>query len=274
MRRILVVSSQVAADAVGLTATIPPLQRAGIEVVALPTIVLSNHPARPRVAGLTLQPTLLEEMAQAIEANGWLAGFDAVLSGYLPSAEHVAWLGEVVKRMRGFNPALLYVCDPIFGDDPHGLYLDADAAARIRDVLLPLADVVTPNRFELAWLSGVEIGSVHDAVKAARILGRPQLAATSIPDGARRLANVLVAGGEVLVSHVEKLDDVPHGTGDLFAGLLTAKLVAGVPLAFALGYAVGGVTHAVHVSRGSDRLILALIDWSNGITPARIERLA
>jgi pyridoxine kinase len=274
MRRILVVSSHVAFDPVGLAATILPLQRAGIEVVALPTVVLSNHPARPRVAGVTLEPTLLDGMVRTIEANGWLATFDAVLSGYLPSAAHVAGLREAVKRMRGVNPRLLYICDPIFGDDPQGLYLEASAADAIRELLLPMADAVTPNRFELARLAGIEVRSVDDAVRAALLLGRPQIAATSIPDGAARVANVIVAGGQMFIGKVDRLDDVPHGTGDLFAGLLTAKLLDGALPAAALGYAVGGVKHAVDVSRGSDRLLLALMDWSNGIIPAHINRLA
>ena len=179
-----------------------------------------------------------------------------------------------VRRLRGGNLDLLYICDPILGDDPSGLYLDANAASAIRDLLLPLADLATPNRFELAWLSGVEVRSVDEAISAALVLGRPALAATPIPEGPAHLTNVFVADGEAFIGKVDKLEDVPHGTGDLFTGLLTSKLLAGAPAVSALGYAVGGVKHAVDVSRGSDRLLLALMDWSNGIIPAQIDRLA
>jgi pyridoxine kinase len=274
MRRILVISSHVAYGTVGLAAMVAPLQQTGHEVTMLPTIVLSNHPGHQRFAGKVLEPALLEDMTAALDANGWLGTFDAVLSGYLPSAGHVAWVQAVVARLRELNPNVVYVCDPILGDDPHGLYIDADAANAVRERLLPVADVLTPNRFELAWLSGVDVQSVADAVSAARVLGRPKLAATSIPSGPSEFANVLVAEEPVLVGKVAKMDRVPHGTGDLFAGLLTAELLKGSPEATALGRAAGGVRHVLELSRGSDRLLLSLIDWMKGIEPVRIESLS
>jgi len=274
MRQILVISSHVAYGTIGLTPMVAPLQQAGIEVTTLPTIVLSNHPGLRRVAGKAVEPALLEDMTAALDANGWLGTFDAILSGYLPSAGHVAWVKAVVERLRELNPSVVYVCDPILGDDPVGLYIDDAAAVAVRDTLVPVADVLTPNRFELAWLSGVDVQSVQDAVSAARILARPKLAATSIPSGRAELANLLFTERGVLVGKVEKLDRVPHGTGDLFAGLLTAELLQGAPDAAALGRAAGGVKHALDISRDSDRLLLSMMDWTHGIEPARIESLS
>jgi pyridoxine kinase len=262
----------VAFGAVGLRAVVQPLERAAIEAVALPTIILSNHPAWPRFAGMTMPPNVLQDMARAIEENGWLASFDAVFSGYLPSDEHVSWVAALVRRMRTLNPRLVFICDPVFGDDPRGLYLDARVAALIRDELVPLADVATPNRFELQWLSGLDVQSVEDAVEAARTLMLRQLAATSIPHGAGALANVFISGEDVFVSTVERMENVPHGTGDLFAGLLTEKLLSGAPPETALGWAVGGVKHALDVSRGHDRLLLASMDWSEGILTTPVAR--
>ena len=274
MRQILVISSHVAYGTIGLTPMVAPLQQAGIEVTTLPTIVLSNHPGLRRVAGKAVEPALLEDMTAALDANGWLGTFDAILSGYLPSAGHVAWVKAVVERLRELNPSVVYVCDPILGDDPVGLYIDDAAAVAVRDTLVPVADVLTPNRFELAWLSGVDVQSVQDSVSAARILARPKLAATSIPSGRAELANLLFTERGVLVGKVEKLDRVPHGTGDLFAGLLTAELLQGAPDAAALGRAAGGVKHALDISRDSDRLLLSMMNWTHGIEPARIESLS
>jgi pyridoxine kinase len=262
MRRILVISSHVAQDPVGLSPTIAPLQRAGIEVVALPTVVLSNHPAREHCAGVTLEPTVLEKMTAAIEANGWLGTFDAILSGYLPSPGHAAWVAGLVRRMRSLNPLIVYICDPILGDDPDGLYIDAVAAAVVRDSLVPLADVLTPNRFELEWLSRREVRSVEEATEAALRLERPVIAATSIPAEENELANVLVNSGNVLVSNVKKMTDVPHGTGDLFAGFFTARLLRGASITDAWTHGIQGVGYGVEASHGSDRLMLPLIDWA------------
>jgi pyridoxine kinase len=262
MRRILVISSHVAQDTVGLSPTIAPLQRAGIEVVALPTVVLSNHPAREHCSGVTLDPAALQKMTAAIEANGWLGTFDAVFSGYLPSVGHASWVAGLVKEMRALNPMIVYLCDPILGDDPEGLYIDAGAAAVVRDTLVPLADIVTPNRFELSWLTRRDVKSVDDATEAALALPCPIVAATSIPAGPDTLANVLVTAGKVLVSNVAKFDDVPHGTGDLFAGFLMADLLRGASITDAWSHAIQGVGYGVEASRGSDRLMLPLIDWA------------
>ena len=274
MRRILVISSHVAYGTVGLAATIAPLQRAGIEVTALPTVVLSNHPGHARFAGMTLEPALLEDMTAALDANGWLGAFDGIFSGYLPSAAHVDWCGRVVKQMRELNPSVVYVCDPVLGDDPGGLYIDVAAAEAVRDTLLPVADILTPNRFELAWLSDLAVQSVQDAVTAAHALGRAKICATSIPGGPTELANVLVAEDGVFVGNVEEREHAPHGTGDLFAGLLTSALMQGATDEASLGFAVGGVKHALDVSRGSEHLLLPLMDWTNGIKPTRIARLS
>jgi pyridoxine kinase len=273
MRRILIISSYVARDPVGLTATSPPLQQAGIEVVGLPTVVLSNHPVRAHIAGLTVDPVLLTNMVAALENNGWLQTFDTVFSGYLPSAQHVEAVAAAVKRLREFNPAITYVCDPIFGDDPEGHYIDEQTAVAIRDLLLPLADVLTPNRFELSWLSGLDVKSPSGAIDAITRLNRPLTVGTSIPDGPSRLATVLIAHGRAFIGRVEKWDDVPHGTGDVFAGCLTAKLMLGQTPADALAYAISGVRQVLEVSRGSDRLFPNLVDWINGIVPAEIEML-
>ena len=88
------------------------------------------------------------------------------------------------------------------------------------------------------------------------------------------MANLLITERGVLVGKVEKLDRVPHGTGDLFAGLLTAELLQGAPDAAALGRAAGGVKHALDISRDSDRLLLSMMNWTHGIEPARIESLS
>lgn len=273
MSKILMISSYVARDPVGLAAASPPLEQSGIEVVGLPTVVLSNHPIRPHIAGVRLDPALLESMIGALDKNGWLGSFNAVFSGYLPSAEHVEIVAATVKRLRELNPSIAYVCDPIFGDDPKGHYIDEEAAAATRDLLVPLADVLTPNRFELSWLSSLDVRSPTDALQAICQLGRPIVAGTSIPDGPSRLATVLVTNKQAYMGTVEKWNDVPHGTGDVFAGCLTAKLMLGQSAEQALAYAIAGVKRALEVSRGHDRLLPHLVDWKNGISPITIEAL-
>lgn len=189
------------------------------------------------------------------------------------------------------NAALTYICDPIFGDDPKGHYIDEQAASATRDLLLPLADVLTPNRFELSWLSGFDVRSRADALEAIgrlrafssevntgsrednateKNLSARSLLKTSIPDGPSQLATVLVAGEEAFVGSVAKWNDVPHGTGDIFAGCLTAKIMLGQSPKQALGYAIAGVRRTLEVSRGSDHLLPHLVDWENGFSADEI----
>ena len=127
----------------------------------MPTVLLSNHPARwplPRRAHLARQ---LGQIG-CLDANGWLEP-RAVLTGDLPATEHVTAAKAALARVRAENPAGLYLCDPVFGDEPDGLYLDEATADAIGQHLIPLCDVATPNLFELEWLADVEASDLDSA---------------------------------------------------------------------------------------------------------------
>ena len=262
MRRVLALSSYVARGAVGLQASLPPLRQLGIDVIGLPTILLSNHPGHARFAGAAVAPDLLADMIEALEANGWLCDVDAVLTGYLPTAAHAALAREMVERVRKQSPCATYLCDPVLGDDPDGLYIARAAAEAVRDQLVPIADVITPNRFELAWLSGRDVTGPESAFAAARALTDARVAATSIADGPDRLANLFVTPSATWVCRSERLADVPHGTGDLFAGLLLASLTSGATDNAALACATGGVAFAVQRSQGAQDLAMSGLTWT------------
>ncbi|MBR2535107.1 MAG: bifunctional hydroxymethylpyrimidine kinase/phosphomethylpyrimidine kinase [Hyphomicrobium sp.] len=247
MGRVLVISSFVAKGTVGLQAALPAFAAAGIETVALPTVLLSNHPGFAACAGTQIACETLDAMLDALDANGWLSSIDAIFTGYLPSADHVRFARGAVERVKAANAMVLYLADPVLGDDPEGLYVSHDAAIAVRDVLVPLAAITTPNRFELAWLSGRDVIDRTTAVSAARSLGVPHVAATSIPAGDEHLENVLVSGGEATVETVARRAAAPHGTGDYFAGALLAALLRGACYADAMAAA----------SRLTDRLVAA-----------------
>jgi pyridoxine kinase len=256
MSSILAISSQVARGHVGLSAVVPALQRFGHDVVALPTVLLSNHPGHERCAGERIEPERLARMLDALAAHGWLREIEAVLTGYLPSPAHVRFAAEAVKRVRAVRLGALVLCDPILGDDPKGLYVEEVAAMGVRDDLLPLADIITPNRFELAWLAGTNVDDISCAVAAARVLPATATLATSIPAPPDRLGNMLVCGREVVVCHVARRFCVPHGTGDLFSGLVLGHHLRGASLAQALAAASAGVEVAIAASEGCDELAL------------------
>jgi pyridoxine kinase len=265
MARVLAISSYVAFGSVGLAAIVPALQWLGHEVIALPTVVLSNHPGYPRFAGETIPAAQIGAMLEAMEANGWLADTAAVISGYLPSPAHVAEARSAVERVRRANPGAFYLCDPVFGDEPEGLYLSEATAAAIRDELLPLASLATPNRFELAWLAGLPVGDPPEARQAAWALGVPSVLATSIPASDNRLANVLVLKDEAVVCYVGRREKAPHGTGDLLAAMYLGRRLYGETPANALSAAASAVDASVAASSGRDELPLAAADalWAS-----------
>jgi len=266
MSTVLALSSQVARGHVGLSAVVPALQALGHEVIALPTVLLSNHPGHPHVAGRRIEPDDLERMLDALGAGGWLGEVDAVLSGYLPTRAHVGVAARLIERLRRHAPNLLYLCDPVLGDDPKGLYLDEAAAEAIRSALLPLADCITPNRFELAWLAGRPVADPDQAVAAARGLGRPAVLATSVPAGEERLANLHVTPSHVLTADVPRRVAAPHGTGDLMSGLVLGRMLDGQTQERQLSLAVAGVEAAIAASEGRDELALAA-SWARWSAP-------
>ena len=259
MARILAISSQVARGAIGLSAAMPALQALGHEVIALPTILLSNHPGHARFAGERVAPALLMRMLDALEANGWLGGIDGVLTGYLPSPEHVAVAGAAIERLRRLAPSPLVVCDPVLGDEPKGLYIAREAAEAIRDQLVPMADVLKMNRFECEWLGGAGIASSDDVSRVAHARGWQRAIVTSLPvQGNRQLANILIeADAPPREARVQRHERAPNGTGDLMGALwLGHRLTGGCPATIAFDRAVAGVELVVARSQGADELQL------------------
>ena len=124
----------------------------------MPTVVLSNHPGYGAFSGERISAAMLGQMLDSLDANGWLESIDAVLTGYLPATEHVAAAKAAVARVRAENPAALYVCDPVFGDEPGGLYLDeatAEAIGRAPDPAVRRGDA-EPVRARVARGRGGE----------------------------------------------------------------------------------------------------------------------
>ncbi|MFP4537363.1 MAG: PfkB family carbohydrate kinase [Dichotomicrobium sp.] len=247
MPTVLSISSQVVHGHVGNSASVFPLRRLGVHVLPVPTILLSSHPAIPVHAIQRIAPDKLDEMVGALAANGWLDGLDAVQTGYLPSAAHVAVAAKWARRLKA--DGALYVCDPIIGDEPAGLYVPEESARAIADELLPLTDVATPNRFELGWFAGAEIADLAGALAAARALPAECVLATSCPaDG--KLVNLLVARAKAWRTEVGAHERVIPGAGDFFAALWLGHVLRGESRVTALALATAGTEAAIAASGG------------------------
>jgi pyridoxine kinase len=273
MARVLAISSQVVRGHIGLSAIVPALRRLGHEVWALPTIVLSNHPAHPRAAGTRIDPAIQREMLDTLDLNGWLGEIDAVITGYLPSPGHVHVAAGIVRRLK-VERDITYLCDPVVGDDPKGLYLDPHAAEAIRSELIGLADIATPNRFELGWLRGGDMQTITDLQRAAKALAVETAIVTSAAEEHGRIATLMVSADGEHICDAAWRPDVPHGTGDLFAALVLGHQLNRENGPMALGRAAAGVDAALAASAGRDELeLLASEDgWANA-PPLPVRRL-
>ncbi len=276
MAKILSISSQVVCGSVGNSVTQFVLQRLGHEVWGLPSVLLSNHPGHKIYGGARLGSKILRPVLEALEFAGHLKQVDMVMTGYLPSKEHVFIALDALKLVRKLNPDVIYLYDPALGDDsrpgsPEGLYIDVKSAECQRAELLPLADIVTPNRFELEWLTMRPVMDPQTALAAIDQLGNDRVLATSIPGPSGALMNVLAGDHSPFATSVKQSDAAPHGTGDMMAALYGASILNGDTQERALGLATAGVEAVLQASEGAGELdLIGSQDlWAN-VEPAAV----
>lgn len=248
MARILAISSQVVFGPVGLSAIVPALQDEGHEVLALPTIVLSNHPGHGKPVGAVQD---IQSMITALEKLGALKNIDAVLTGYFATAMQVEAVTALLRRIQ----CRVVLVDPVIGD--HGrLYVGEDVAVAVRDQLLPLATILTPNIFELSWLSGAAVPDRNAAVSVAKSLKIEQVIVTSVPFEAEHLGTILIQSHDVTEVISPKLHSVPHGTGDYLSGLFLARQLSNLK-SHALQDSVAILQRAIALSGSTGVLAVA-----------------
>jgi pyridoxine kinase len=265
---VIVISSHVVRGAVGNRAAVFALEMLGHRVWALPTVVLPWHPGHGRSTRVTMPDEDFRSIIDDLVAAPWIGEVRAVLSGYLGSPEQAAAVAGLVKALRQRNPALFYACDPILGD-AGGLYVPVEIASAIRDLLLPLATLATPNRFELSWLAGASLETNAAILDAAVDLGPSRVLVTSaIPMMSGGTGNLYLSGRHALLAEHRLIDNPPNGTGDLLSAVFLARLLEGLPEERALQMATASVYEIIARSRkrDSDELTLEQ-DASSLATP-------
>ncbi len=257
MPTVLAISSQVVRGAVGNSAAVPALMRLGIEVWAVPTVIWSNHPGHGPPAGFAVPAQDIEAIVGNLAQSGALARCDGVLTGYFADTAQVAAAARAIDLVRAANPDAFICCDPVLGDDPGGLYIAEDVARAIRDTLAARADLITPNRFELAWLSGRRVGGLNDALAAARETGSSAVLATSLRDGEGGLIAAHITANGVHICKTRARDSAPHGVGDLVSAFFVGYRVCGKDAPEALGCAAAWIERALDTCVGCDDLNIA-----------------
>lgn len=167
---ILSIQSWVAYGHVGNASAVFPLQRLGAEVWAVNTVQFSNHTGYGAWRGSVFGAELIAELVEGIAERGVLPRCDAVLSGYMGAAGIGEAILSAAARTKEANPAAMYCCDPVIGDVGRGIFVRPGIPEFMRDRAVPAADILTPNQFELEWLTGRKVATLDDARQAVRTL--------------------------------------------------------------------------------------------------------
>ena len=262
MPTVLSVQSRVAYGHVGNAASVFALQRLGVEAWALDTVAFSNHTGHGRWRGDVVAAAEIASLFEGIAELGVLPGIDAVLSGYLGDAATGPVLLDIVEEVRAANPDALFCCDPVIGDVETGSYVTDGIAEFFRDRALALADIVTPNRFELEYLTGRTIGSLAEAADAAASLrgrGPETVLITSLDAVPDHLTMLACDGGGAWAVETPRLPVMLNGCGDVTAALFLGRLLTGESLADALAHTAASMFAVIETTVGLGRYELALV---------------
>jgi pyridoxine kinase len=261
---VLSIQSAVACGHVGNSAATLPLQRLGFDVLAVNTVQLAHHPGHGRWRGHKVAPAAIAEIVGGLEEHGALGDCVAVLSGYLGDAAVAEVVLRAVAAVRAARPDALFMCDPVIGDDHSGVFVSAGIPERIGGDLVPRADVVTPNRFELAALTGRAVVDLASAVAAAAVLrarGPRLVVATGLPLPERPDALAVLAAGQdqAWLVTTPRRPVAFGGTGDAFSALFLGHYLQSGEVAVALERAVAAVYALVEQGCASGAKELPLV---------------
>lgn len=251
----LILSSFVAASRIGGAAQQYVLAAHKIDPVLAPTVMFGRTPARGGKGEIT-QPDVFRRMLGDIEADALFGMVDLIITGHFSDPEQVEIAAGVIERVRdaertGQNGGArrpLVIVDPILGDAPKGLYVKYEVAEQVEKRLVPLADWITPNLWELGFLTDKTVETLAQATDAARALGRPALI-TSAPAEPGEIGLLYVDADEAVLFAHPRQESAPNGTGDLVTASFGAGLVEGMAPRDAAHRAARAARMAVEAAR-------------------------
>ena len=294
MKTVLALSSEVGVGAVGLSIARFAFAVNHISAICLPTVFFASRPDMGRVARLDISGESLAGQLEALSGDGRLAALDGVMTGYFASVEQVEVAAVRIEQLKAAKPGLIVLVDPVLGDHETGLYVSDEVAAAVRDRLVPLANVITPNQFELLWLAGaaalpdaplprwpddvaaltarlaaknvvVTSAKVRKA-KADEVRGNPGAATEAAVRGSQgEISTVLVAGADIHVFTAPYFSDMPKGTGDVFAAFMLGRILCGDGMVRAAEKSAAYLAVIAEKARGEEAIEPFLLFYPNKI---------
>jgi pyridoxine kinase len=274
MPTVLSIQSWVACGSVGNNAALFPLQRLGCETWSLNTVAFSNHTGYGKWRGTAVPASEIASLFEGIAELGLLPRCDAVLSGFLGEADAGPVLLDIVARVKQQNPRALFACDPVMGDVGAGWYVRAGIPEFYRDRAIAEADIITPNLFELEWLTGRPVGTLAEAARAAAGLREkgPRIVLVTSVEVAPDCVAVLAAGPNgIWAAETPRLPIEATGCGDAVAALFLGWLLKGAAISEALSRTVAAIYTVVEATLRNGGGELALVEAQDElVSPSRM----
>jgi pyridoxine kinase len=271
----LSIQSAVAFGHVGNSAAVFPLQRLGVEVWPVHTVNFSNHTGYGEWRGPVLPADDVRAVLRGVAERGAYAEVDAVLSGYQGGSDIGAVILDAVAEVKAANPGAIYACDPVMGNETSGCFVHPDIPVLLRDRVVPRADLITPNQFELGYLTGTEPHTLEEtlaSVDLARAMGPSTVLVTSVlrpeaPEDA--LETLAVHGDGAWLVATPRLPLKANGSGDVTAALFTAHLLGTGSAREALERTVSSVFDLLALTQDSGRRELQVVQAQDAIAHPR-----
>ena len=265
MTTILSIQSSVAYGHVGNSAVTFPLMRMGVEVWPVITVHFSNHTGYESWRGPLLSAADLSSVVRGIDERGVLGDVDAVLSGYQGGEDIGAMILEAVALVKQRNPAAIYCCDPVLGDKDRGSYVRPGIAEFMRQHVVPAAQIITPNQYELTTLTGLPVSTMDDVLNGAdavHSMGPEVVLITSVvrQDGPPDTIEMVAVDdtGAWLVS-TPRLPRTFTGSGDVTAAIFLATVLRAWDLPRTLAHTAAVIYGVLRITNDLGRTELALI---------------
>lgn len=226
--KVLSIQSAVAYGHVGNSAAVFPLQRIGVEVLPVYTVNFSNHTGYGAWRGPLISPADVADVITGIEERGVFGEIDVVLSGYQGGEGIADVIIDAVARVKKANPDAVYACDPVMGNAKSGCFVAPAIPELLRERVVPVADILTPNQFELGFLTGTEPGSIDSTLESAdlvRARGPRTVLVTSVERPDREpdtIEMMVVDDGGAWIVQTPLIPMKANGSGDVTAALFTA----------------------------------------------------
>ena len=274
---ILSIQSHVTFGHVGNSAAVFPLQRAGHEVWPIHTVNFSNHTGYGDWGGPMIPAEEVTAIVDGIEKRGAFPRIDAILSGYQGGPDIAGAIVDAVNRIKAVNPKALYACDPVMGNAKSGCFVSDEIPPLLRDKVVPVADIITPNQFELGYLTDSSVGTLEEtlaAVKRAQEIGPKTVLVTSVqrPEtGEDEIEMLAVDGERAFLVSTPKLPFKRNGSGDVTASLFTGHYVETHDAKEALKRTASSVYDVLHTTYEADSQELLLIESQDAFAHPQLQ---